>query len=145
LAAITASLCCLGPVVVALLGLGSFGAAAFFETWRPYFLGLAFVLLAGAFYLTYRRREMVCADGTCRVSRAPRWNKALLWVATVVIVLLAAFPYYSGSLLVALDRIQGQQPATQASVTDLKEFGQVGQLFQSDSGKVRVISLLSPT
>ncbi|RMG52278.1 MAG: heavy-metal-associated domain-containing protein, partial [Acidobacteria bacterium] len=108
LTAITASLCCIGPLMATLLGIGSFGAAAAFEAWRPYLLGVTFALLGAAFYLTYRKREVACADGTCRVSSAPRWNKIMLWVATVMVVLFAAFPYYSGPLLAALSRNAGQ-------------------------------------
>lgn len=104
IAAITASLCCIGPLAATLLGIGSFGAAAVFEAWRPYLLGVAFALLAAAFYFTYRRREVACADGTCKISRASRWNKAMLWVASAVVLLFATFPYYSGALLAALNR-----------------------------------------
>ncbi|MBI3949202.1 MAG: cation transporter [Acidobacteria bacterium] len=110
LAAITASLCCIGPLAATLLGLGSFGAATLFEAWRPYLLGLTFPLLAAAYYFTYRQREVACADGTCKVSSASRWNKVLLWIATVVVILFAAFPYYSGPLLAALNRNANQQP-----------------------------------
>ncbi|MBI3952194.1 MAG: copper ion binding protein [Acidobacteria bacterium] len=115
LAAITASLCCLGPLVAALLGLGSFGAAALFEAWRPYLVGVTFALLGAAFYFMYRKREVACADGTCKVSSAPRWNKVSLWVATVVVILFAAFPYYSGPLLAALYRNADQKAEQPAS------------------------------
>jgi|FaiFalDrversion3_1042247.scaffolds.fasta_scaffold00122_1 copper ion binding protein len=117
IAAITASLCCIGPLAATLLGIGSFGAAAFFEAWRPYLLGLAFVLLAAGFYFTYRKRETVCADGLCRVNGASRWNKVLLWVATVVVILFAAFPYYSGSLWAALNRGANQHPESNSPAT----------------------------
>jgi copper ion binding protein len=116
IAAITASLCCIGPLVATLLGIGSFGAAAVFESWRPYLLGVTFALLAAAFYSTYRKREVACADGTCAVSRAPRWNKAMLWIATAVALLFAAFPYYSGPLLAALNR-NGDQTKQSASTS----------------------------
>ncbi len=101
IAAVTASLCCIGPLAATLLGIGTFGAAARFEGWRPYFLSLSFALLAAAFYFTYRKREVVCADGACKVLKAPRWNKLLLWIASIVVLLLAGFPYYSGALLEA--------------------------------------------
>lgn len=104
IAAIAASLCCLGPVAAALLGLGSFGAAAAFEKWRPILLAITVVLLAAAFYFTYRRREAAGADCSCATKGASRWNKIALWIATIVIVSFAAFPYYSGRLLAALSR-----------------------------------------
>ena len=46
IAAIAASLCCIGPVIAVGLGLGAFGLAAAFESTRPYLLGLTFVILA---------------------------------------------------------------------------------------------------
>lgn len=45
--AILASLCCIGPVAVALIGIGSIGAFAAFEAYRPYLIGMT-VLLARA-------------------------------------------------------------------------------------------------
>lgn len=100
IAAVTASLCCLGPIVAAVVGLGSFGAAAVFEAWRPYLLGLTFGLLALGFYFTYRKPEVQCADGSVCATRPSvgRWNKILLWLATGVVVAFAAFPYYSGAV-----------------------------------------------
>lgn len=103
LAALSASLCCIGPLAAILLGLGSFGAAARFEAWRPYLLGITVVLLAGGFYFAYGDREVACSDGACKVSAAPRRNKLLLWIATVMVFLFAAFPYYSGALVEALN------------------------------------------
>lgn len=109
IAAITASLCCLGPLVAALLGLGSFSAATVFEAWRPYLLGVTFALLVAAFSFTYRKREVACEDGPCTRRSASRWNKIALWIVTIVIVLLAAFPHYSGRLSVALNHHTGGQ------------------------------------
>ncbi|MBI4468746.1 MAG: cation transporter [Acidobacteria bacterium] len=98
-AAIAASLCCLGPLVTVLLGLGTFGAAAMFEGFRPYLLGLTALLLTGAFYVTYRKREVVCQDGSCQVQGAARWNKIALWAVTALVAAIAAFPYYSSVFL----------------------------------------------
>jgi hypothetical protein len=131
--------------VATLLGIGSFGAAAVFESWRPYLLGVTFALLAAAFYYTYRQREVACADGTCAVSRAPRWNKVLLWIATVVVILFVTFPYYAGTLVEVLNRSSAQHAETKAPITDLASFDQLKQRFQADSDRVRIISLLSPT
>lgn len=96
-AALAASLCCIGPLIAAGLGAGAFGAAALFESLRPYLLTATAVLLATAFYWTYRRRdEEVCADGACAVGPSARKRKAALWILTVATAALAAFPYYSG-------------------------------------------------
>lgn len=63
--AILASLCCLGPVVLAILGAGSAGFFSIFEGARPYLIGVTAVFLGLAFFLTYRKRKVKCEDGTC--------------------------------------------------------------------------------
>lgn len=98
-AAIGASLCCLGPTVAVVLGLGTFGLASTFEAARPYLLALVGVLFAGAFYRTYRPKTTeACAEGACALPVSQRRQKALLWIGLGVAVLFAAFPYYSGML-----------------------------------------------
>lgn len=97
IAALGASVCCLGPVVLTLVGAGALGAAAArWEPYRPVFLGLAAALLGVAFYSTYRSGRQACAaDGTCP-PRVSRTAKLLLWIVTGLVILLAAFPYYVG-------------------------------------------------
>lgn len=91
-----ASLCCIGPLVAAVLGLGAFGGAAVFESVRPYLLAATGALLGVAFYLTYRKRPgQECADGSCAVVAPRRSQKLFLWLAAAVVAPLAAFPYYS--------------------------------------------------
>ncbi len=92
-----ASLCCIGPLVTVGLGFGAFGAAAFFESVRPYLLVVTAGLLGVAFYLTYRKKpEEKCEDGVCAVA-PKRSQKIALTIAAVVAIPLAAFPYYSGA------------------------------------------------
>ena len=91
--------CCIGPLAAVGLGIGSFGAAALFEDLRPYLLGLTALLLAGAFYLNYRKQSGAeCADGTCAVIPEKRKRTMLLWLATGAVAALASVPYYSGML-----------------------------------------------
>ncbi|MGH2569126.1 MAG: mercuric transporter MerT family protein [Bacteroidota bacterium] len=93
-AAIIASLCCIGPVAVALIGVGGIGAFAVFEPYRPYLIALTVALLGIAFYLTYRKREVICEDGTCKIESASKWNKSTVWLAAVLAVVTIAFPYF---------------------------------------------------
>ncbi|MBI2835807.1 MAG: mercury transporter MerT [Acidobacteria bacterium] len=99
-AAVAASACCLGPVLLTMIGAGALGAAATsLERYRPVLLGLTVALLASAFVVTYRPgREVCAADGTCAPSTTRR-AKIVLWAATVLVVLLATFPYYVNWLL----------------------------------------------
>lgn len=92
-AAVIASLCCIGPVLVVLLGAGSTAAFSIFAVYRPYLIALTSVLIGLAFYLTYRKREVNCEDGTCKVESANKWVKRGVWTATIVAVLAIGFPY----------------------------------------------------
>ena len=99
-----ASLCCIGPVAAIGIGLGTFGAAALLEDLRPYLLIVTAGLLATGFYLTYRKQPAgQCADGSCVAAPRKRTQKLLLWLATAIVVLLAAFPHYSGVLWTSAD------------------------------------------
>ncbi len=100
LAAVAASLCCIGPMVAALLGAGGFAASAVFEKWRPVFLAMTFALLGVAWYLTYRKSKSACEDGSaCAIKPASKWNKVVLWFATAFVVAATAFPSLSSAML----------------------------------------------
>ena len=93
-AAIGASLCCILPVAVAVLGVGSAALGAKFEPFRPYFAAATALLLGFAFYRAYKPVE--CAPGeACAVLADRRRNRILLWTVTIVAIALLAFPYYS--------------------------------------------------
>jgi copper chaperone CopZ len=115
LAAITASLCCIGPLVAVLLGAGGFAASAVFEKWRPVFLAVTFALLALAWYLTYRKPKAACEEGSaCATKPAAKWNKVVLWFATGLVLVTAAFPSLSSAIL------RGTQSNAPVVVTDGK-------------------------
>lgn len=95
--AIVASLCCIGPAVLAIAGAGSLGAFAALEQFRPYFIGLTALLLGVAFYLTYRKREVKCEDGSCKIEGAGKWNKLGVWGATIIAALAISYPYLAAN------------------------------------------------
>lgn len=104
LAAFFASLCCLGPVILAILGVG-IGATGFLaETagfmkallpYRPVFIGLTMLLLSLSFYVAYRRPS--AAEPSCQAcspSSGSHPNRALLWILTALAVALVLAPYW---------------------------------------------------
>ncbi len=95
--AIAASICCFGPLALALLGLGGGSLLLKLEPYRPYSLAAAALFLGAAFYLAYRRPpEEACAPGSaCAAPSSQRGQRIALWIATAVVVLAAAFPYFS--------------------------------------------------
>jgi mercuric ion transport protein len=99
--AVTASICCFGPLALAVLGLGGGAFLSTVEPLRPYSLATAGLLLGGAFYLSYGRRSREeCEPGSsCDRPESRRRQKFALWTAAIVVVLAATFPYYSRWLL----------------------------------------------
>jgi hypothetical protein len=96
-AAALASFCCILPVVFALTGLAVAGASATFAAWRPYLLALTFGLLSLGFYFAYRRPESECAPGSvCAIPASRRRVRIILWLGAAAVIVLAAFPSFSG-------------------------------------------------
>lgn len=98
--ALVASACCIGPLVLAALGIGGAGLLLKLEPYRPYFIALTVGLLGVGFFVTYRKPK--AADGgpecDCERPRTHRFGKLMLWVATVLVVLALAFPYLAARL-----------------------------------------------
>lgn len=92
LAAVVASACCVGPALLALIGAGTVGISGVLGAYRPYFIGISALLLGIAFYLTYRKREIICEDGTCKTVRGGKWDKIGVWFAAVVAAAVIAIP-----------------------------------------------------
>ena len=96
LAAIGASVCCVGPLVLLGLGIGGawIGHLTALEPYRPIFIGavLAFLFLAfRKLYLT----PAACAPGEACAAPATRRNQRILfWIVTLLLLALIAFPYY---------------------------------------------------
>lgn len=98
-AALLASSCCIGPVLFAILGLGAFGAGAMLERLRPALMSLTFLILGIAFYSTYRKSRVSCANGRCDTRGASKWNKFTLWTVAVLALIFLSFPEWSPVLL----------------------------------------------
>lgn len=101
LTALGASLCCITPVLGIVAGIG--GAASAFswlEPFRPYLVALTLGMLGWAWYRTLnpQKQAMDCA---CEedVKKPFIQSKTFLGIMTVVVLLLMAFPYYSGAVL----------------------------------------------
>jgi mercuric ion transport protein len=117
LAAVTASLCCIGPLLSIVLGLGAFSAAAVFESARPYLFVIAALSLALGFYRGYFRSEQICAAGEGCVFKPMSWTgRAGLWISAGLVLAFALWPYYAGGLLNRLHasaQVAGVEAGTQ--------------------------------
>lgn len=99
LAGLGVAACCIGPPLLAALGLGGVAAAARLAPYRPYFLIASVLMLGAGFYLVYGRMEHACrADGSCVPAAIRRGARILLWSAAVVLVVLATSQRWIGFL-----------------------------------------------
>jgi mercuric ion transport protein len=101
LAAVGASLCCVGPLLFVTFGVGA-GLASTFEPLRPLFTVLTFAALAVGFYTVYGRKrraqapDACCTPGdACAVPRSRTHEKVVLWGATILAILFWSFNYWS--------------------------------------------------
>lgn len=106
-AAFFASICCIGPLVFAALGVGM-GATGFLADtagflkgllpYRPAFIGLTILLLGVSFYLAYGKpRFAVCAPReACASGTWGSVNRAWLWVLAAFALALMLAPYWLG-------------------------------------------------
>lgn len=98
LTAIGASLCCIGPILTLVFGIGVFGAATIFATARPYLLVAAVAALAFSFYQLYLRREACAPDQACSSKAPARVARLAFWTASVAVLIFALTPYYVATL-----------------------------------------------
>ena len=108
-AAIVASACCLGPAILAIVGLSGAGLAATLAPYRPLFLGITAALLGLGFYLSYRKpratataagattADACCDTAGCEMPRAARTGRKMLWISTVLVAVFAAYPHIAGA------------------------------------------------
>ncbi|HKR59694.1 MAG TPA: mercuric transporter MerT family protein [Pyrinomonadaceae bacterium] len=98
LTAIGASLCCIGPILTLIFGVGAFGAATIFASARPYLLIASALALAFGFYRVYLRREACASGEECSIKSPSHAARLALWTASVAVLIFALSPYYVGTL-----------------------------------------------
>jgi mercuric ion transport protein len=95
LAAIGASVCCVGPLVLLALGIGGtwVGSLTAMEPYRPFFIGLTLLFLGLAFRRLYLVPQ-VCAPGTpCADPRTRERQRLTFWIVAVLLLGLLAAPW----------------------------------------------------
>lgn len=106
-AAIAASICCLGPLVLVSLGATGawIGSLSAFEPYRPLFMVVTVGFLSFAFFRVYRTQPQACEPGsTCAKPTAKRVTKVSLWLVTILVIGLFASPYVIGQLAAGTEK-----------------------------------------
>lgn len=95
LAAVGASVCCVGPLVLVALGISGawIGTLTALEPYRPLFIVLTLLFLGLAFRKLYLAPQ-VCAPGApCIEPRVIRRQRLIFWIVTVLLMGLLAVPW----------------------------------------------------
>jgi mercuric ion transport protein len=88
--AFLASACCILPLVFVTLGISGawIGNLTALEPYKPLTSGIAIVFVGLGFWHVYLRNKPVCVEGSyCARPQSSRVTKAVLWAATVLVLL----------------------------------------------------------
>ncbi len=118
--AVMASACCWLPLLLLAFGMSGIAVSTMFEKYRPIFMFVTFAFLGMAFYFAYRPRHKAAnasvtqeGDFCCAVPAAgsdccpptdqkwtlQKFNRAMLWIVTAIVLAFVFFPNYVGVLL----------------------------------------------
>lgn len=95
IAAILASTCCLGPLVLVMVGFSGawIGNLTVLEPYRPIFIGVALVALSIAWRSIFRPARACGPGEPCTAPRVRTAYRLVFWIAVALVVLAFAFPY----------------------------------------------------
>lgn len=95
LAAIGASICCVGPLALLGLGIGGawIGTLSAFEPYRPVLIGITLVFLALAFRKLYLVPQVCAPEAACAIPAVVRRQRAIFWVVSALLLALIVFPW----------------------------------------------------
>jgi mercuric ion transport protein len=95
LAAVLASTCCLGPLVLVTLGFSGawIGNLTALEPYRPIFIGVALVALFFAWRRIFRPVEACKPGEVCAVPQVRTSYKVIFWIVVALVAVALAFPY----------------------------------------------------
>jgi mercuric ion transport protein len=94
-AAILASACCLGPLVLVALGLSGawIGNLTSLEPYRPFFIGCALVALFFAGRRIFRRAQTCEPGEMCAVPQTRRVYKIVFGIVSALVLIALVYPY----------------------------------------------------
>lgn len=94
-AAILASTCCLGPLVLVALGFSGawIGNLTVLEPYRPLFIGTALVALFFAWRRIYRPASACMPGEVCAMPQVRTTYKLIFWVVAALVLIALLFPY----------------------------------------------------
>ena len=97
LAAIGATACCFGPLLLVTLGLGGAWVSSLraLEAWQPLFVASTFGFIGFSFYKLYVHPRRCAPDDVCAVSAVISRQRLAFWIVVAIIATMFALPYFA--------------------------------------------------
>jgi mercuric ion transport protein len=96
-----ASLCCIGPWLVIILGSGGIWTSyiGIFEPYHPYMIVFVMLLFGYSFYKLYIKPPVCVIGAICISPRMLIIQRVMFWIILAISIVLLAFPWYSAFIL----------------------------------------------
>ena len=97
LAAIGATACCFGPLLLVTLGLGGAWVSSLraLEPYQPVFALLTLVFIGFAFYRLYIQPRRCAPGEACAIPAVLKRQRIIFWLVVVVVAAMFSFPFYA--------------------------------------------------
>jgi len=93
--ALVGSICCIVPVLIALLGIGSASLFSSIEFLRPVFILFTVGLIGFAFFQVHQKEKHGCKpDELCSTPQGIKKVKYFLYIISAISVIILTFPYW---------------------------------------------------
>jgi len=94
-AAVLASTCCLGPLILVTLGFTGawIGNLTVLEPYRPFFIGGGLIALFFAYRSIFRPAQTCKPGDVCAVPQVRKTYKVIFWIVTALVLVAIVFPY----------------------------------------------------
>ena len=141
LTAITASLCCITPVLALIAGTSGVASTfSWIEPFRPYLIGLTILVLLFAWYQKLKPEKEI--DCECETDKEPKFmqSKTFLGIVTAFAIVMLAFPYYSSMLYPKTEKqiiIVDKSNIKTIHVADVKKIIKLG--WKSKSNIIKIL------
>lgn len=95
--AIAASTCCVIPLIFALTGVTGvwIGNLTLLSPYQPLFIVVAAACIGFGLWRTYRSDSAVCEGAGCGTPTSRIVTKAVLWIASVLLIVSASTPWWA--------------------------------------------------
>ena len=97
-AAIAASACCLGPLVLVSIGVGGawISNLTMLETYRPLFIGIALMCMVFAYRQIYSSKPAIAClpDTLCAKPKTNRNYRTMFWIVSALVLIALLYPYF---------------------------------------------------